>query len=554
MPLSNFPEGYQTWRAWDMGARQRASQFWRDYISRDPELSRAFVTVEIRFGSRVVRLARQTLTTVSTSTGERQNYLPGLNSEPEVRQSISLGNQSASARSVRIEIPGFIVKPNDLLADGYILAGVGEVALQVDGGDYDLRFVLLRGSVSGGVSFGEEGETVQVSITDLRDLQGVKLPEWIIDSTSWPNAQEAAVGMRIPRVYNGCVAMPVPRVLDDHGGTGLYFAMNDTPDDFDVSAVYVNGEAKASGDASYPWTETTVADGYGRRTHVLDCSGWSAAADNDAVNVTLTRSSGTDPRGVIEIARELLANYSGLGLLGLNLDLFSFAETRVDPTEPEVVINASGSDAAGALDFVEGGLLDNYPMLSLLYSGAGLGLTLIERRLSNRQDSTTGNLVGGRWPLYERVSSYTESPKSSLFTDYEVRYSINPMERGYGKVLTRDPTTSPACALAERSIGGRRPYGAIESPYITSDAEAAYVIDWLVAHRSIPYYSVEWSCSPSMMFRFRLGENVRYTDPDFSSFTSCIATIVGFSFRRGECSVEFCVWHPQLALSLAAKV
>lgn len=554
MPAYYTPEGFDRWLAWDTGARQRASEYWRKHIESDPNLERAYVTVELILGGRTILLARDTIKTTRSSTGEVMNYAPGLVSEPAISQSIQLGNQAASARSVSVELPAWIIKPSEAIANGYILAGLGEVALQLDGGDYDLRLVLLRGSVTGGLAFGDDGEIVSIAISDLRDLQERKVPPWIVDETAWPIASDAAVGTRIPRIYNGCTAMPVQRVVDSHGVSGLIMGLNDTPGQFDVDTLYVNGVAKATGDSVYSWSQTTLGDGYGRVTDVTNQSGSSGPwEENDAVNVTMSRASGVAAKGVLTIAKELLAEFTSLGPLGINLDLFSYAETRIDSTAPNVVINASGQDTPGILAFIEGGLLDSYPMIHLAYSGAGIGATIIDRRTgAGGQGITGGKVIGRQFPLYERVSMYQETPKSELYTDFEVRYALNPMEQSYAGVLTRTPDTSVACALAERAIGGRRPFDIIESPYITSEKEAAYSIDWLVAHRTIPSYAVQWACSPWVHLRYRVGENVKYTDPRFPVFTDCVATIVDLGFERGKHTINFIVWHPVLVLSFTS--
>lgn len=554
MPAVYQPFALDRWRAWDNGARQRASAYWRRHAESDPMLERAFVVVELLLGGRTVFLARDTITATRGSTGERVNYSPGLAAEPAVSSSVALGNQAAGARSVSVEIPAWILKPSDVIANGQILAGVGEVSLVLDGGDYDLRWVLLRGSVSGGVAFGRDGELVSVTISDLRGLQERKIPDRVIDTSSWPLAQEAAIGERLPRVYNGATALPALRVLDDYGVTGLYFGLCDTPDDFDVDTVYVNGEAKSSGDVTYGWSEATVQDGIGRRTLVTNHSSSGGPwVDRDAVNVTLVRASGVAPKGVLDIARELLSEYTSLGPLGLNLDLFSYAGTRIEPTAPEVVINASGADTPGVLSFVEGGLLKSYPMVHLAYSGAGIGAVVIDRRTGPGGKGITGCFVGGQFPLYERTSLYSETPKDELFTDFEVRFGYNPMDRSYSGVVTRTPDNSIACRLAADAIGGRRPFETLESPYITSATEAAYVADWLVAHRALPAYAVQWSCAPWVHLRHRVGENIEYTDPDFPVFNGCTATILSLGFKRGDHTISLLVWHPVLSLSFTAS-
>lgn len=545
------PRILDRWRAWDSGARQRAGTYWRSIVASDPELKRARVTVELQIGGRLLLLAVEPLATSRKSTtGERMSYIPALISEPSVARGVTMGNQAAASVSTSIEFPASLLDPSELIGAGAMMAGVGEIALQVDGGDYDLRWVLFRGSITGGVSFGGPGETISVSLTDMRDIQERLIPEWLVDEDSWPDAQDAAVGARIPRVYNGGTAIPALRVLDDHGGTGLRFASSDRPDGLTIAALYVNGVAVASGDPTYGWALIAPPDGKGRRTLVTDHSSSAGPwAENDAVHHTLALKN-TATKGVLQIARELLGEYTALGPLGLDLDLFTYAESRIEPTAPHVVINASGADTPGVLSFIEGGLLASFPMVHLLYSGAGLGATVIDRRVGPGGRGMVGAMTGGRMPLFERASDYTEVPKSEMFTDFELRYDYNPLDRSYAGVITRDPGSSAGCKLAAEALGGRKHYGMIESPYIVSETEARYVIDWLVAHRSVPHYTVEWVCSASLPLRYRVGQNIRYTDPDFPVFTDAVATITSLGFERGSHTVGLIVWHPAFSLSM----
>lgn len=555
--MAVFPQPiFDRWRAYDMGARQRASAYWREHLERDPFLERAYLVVEMVMGGRTYSVARQAVTTTRGSTGERINFLPALVAEPSVTQAISFGSQAASARSVSVEVPGWLIKTNDSMSDGYIMAGAAEVSLVLDGGDYDLRWVLLRGSITGGPALGDDSETIAVQITDPRDLQQRKIPEQVVDSTSWPLAQDAAVGQRIPRIYNGATATPTYRVLDDHGSTGLYFAVCDTPDDLQVSSLWVNGTLVAPGDPTYGYTSggSKVQDGLGRPILVTDHSASSGPwEDNDAVNVTLERASGVASRSVLQIAREILSNYTSTGPLGLNLDLWSYAETRMDPTAPHVVINAAGSRAPGGLEFVEGGLLDCYPMVHLLYAGAGLGAAVVDRRPGPGDEGVVGEWTVGRFPVIDRESPYQETAKAELYTAFEVRYNYNPMRRAYGGVVRRDTDNSPACRLAEQVLGGPRPYDTIESPYIVSQQEAEYVAEWLVAHRCVPFYRVEMACLPWVHLRHRVGDLIRLTDPEFSIITRAPATIESMTYERGNHLVTLMVWHPAILASMASN-
>lgn len=550
--LLNSREGMKRWKLMDAGARQRVSAFWQALADRDPMLNSAVLTVEMVIAGQVYSFARVPVATTSSSTGFKSSYVPALTKEPGAAEGVSLGNNAAQARSASFSVQAQAIDVDAALLRGGVLAGTAEISLQVDGGDYDLRLVLMRGVVSGGVTFGDGGEVISFTVSDPRSIQESKVPDQLIDTVSWPMAQEEVIGERVTRVYNGCTAIPCPRVLDDFGGTGLYFAVCDTPDEYSIDKLYVNGEQYLTTDSPYQWSVATVEDSLGRRVLVTSHGGSTGPwEDGDAVNVTMTRKASTKLLGVLDIVEDLLGSYTGLGRMGLNLDLFAFAQTRIAPTSPEVVINASGENTPGVMSFVERGLLGSYPMVHMLYSGAGIGVTVIDRRRGRGGSGYTGSYTGRRFPLFDRLSGYQESALGSLFTDYEVRYAYNPMARAHTGIVSRGPEDSPICRLAERWAGGRQPGPFVESPFIKSEADALYVLDWYVAHYSVPHYRVTWSCAPAMWMTSKIGQNITYTDPERPAFTECDATIVGRSYSRGECTLTLMVWHPVLTQGFA---
>lgn len=530
------------WRAWESGPRQRINAYWLEHVRSDPMLQRAVLTVELRIAGQLILLAREPVRTVRGTTGEVMEYLPGLEAEPEVWQGIELMNQSPAARSVEVSFPAFLLDANEILASGRALTGTAEVALQVPGGDYDLRWVLIRGPITGDLAFGARTETMTLGISDPRMLETRAIPDRVVDPGTWPEAQPEAVGMRIPRIYNGAVGVPAIRVRDDHGGTGLLYAVSDR-DHFVASEVWLNGEPKLSGDITHGWAQATVNDAQGRPALCVDFSGslgpWT---ERDSVNVTLTPAAGHHRQGVLSVAQELLGEFLVYGRAALNAEMWSHAETRIAATAPRVLINASGQNAPNVVEYVEGGLLQSYPMIHLAYVGAGLGAAVVERRTGPGGRGVVGHLTGGQYPLLDRSSAYTRI--GATYTDFEVRYDYDPMSQSYRGIVRRDPTNDRRCMDAERAVGGRVAWPAIESPHIASDTEAAYVIDWLVAHLARQAFRVEWDCAPWAAMRYRPGDTVRYTDPENPAFTEVEATVLGTRFGRGQWGIVLAVWQP----------
>jgi len=535
----------ERWRRWDAGSRQRVNSYWRDIANTDPFLRNAVLCVEMVFGGDVVvRIARTPLRTVSGIDGSTYLWAQGIVDEPEIQHGIDMSSQAAAARSVTFRTPAGVVKPSDIIARGGMLAGVAEVSLQVNGGDYDLRYVLLRGDMTGGIDFGAGGaEQLQVQIADPRETQSLKVPKYAVDTDRWPLAQDSAIGARYPLVLNGYPKVPCVRVLDDHGVTGLKYLVCAPGRDLQIDAVYVNGEVAAG--VYLPATETDDRDALGSACKTIDFSSSAGPwEDNDSVYADLSLKTGKRALSLIRCIQKLLEGYTALGHLGLNPDLFGFAETRMPGVAPQIIANASGEDAVDVLDFIESTLLASFPMVHMMYEGRGMGPVVLDRRKGPDNEGIAIQLTGAQFPLIERLTNYVETPKSDLYNAFELRYGYDAQDNTYSGIVSRSARNSVACELSERMAGGTRTKDTIDSPFIMSKTLANYVIDWLVAHLTLPAYDVEWSCVPALLLRLRVGQNVLYTDPKFPAFTATTTTILGFTYTRGEASIKLRVWHP----------
>lgn len=534
----------ERWRRWDMGARQRVNEFWLGVASTDPMFERVVMCIELVFGGDVVvRIASRPITTISSIDGTRYFWKLGLMEEPDIEHLIEIGNPAAQARSMTVTVPTSVLDVSGVLERGGMLAGIAEVSLARDGDDYDNRLVLLRGDMSGGVDFGAVGESLQVQIVDPRETQALKIPRFSVTSDRWSLAQDSAVGIRYPVILNGYPKVPCLRVLDDHGVTGLKYLVCGAGRELQIDATYVNGDVAAG--VYLPATETNDRDAAGTPCKTID---FTASAgpweDNDSVYADVSLRTGEKPLSVTRILHELLQGYTGLGNLGLNPDLFSAADVRMPGVAPLVLINASGEEAVDVLEWIEGTFLTSFPMVNLLYEGRGLGPVVVDRRVGPAGEGISGRLVGGQLPLLERASGPTETPKSKIYNEFELRYGANLQNDTYDGVVQRTSANSRACELSERMTGGRRPMTTIDSPYIHTDSLANWVIDWLVAHFALPSYDVVWRCLPSIITRYRPGMNVLYTDSNFRVFSACPATITGITYSRGESKISLRVWHP----------
>lgn len=526
----------------DFGSHGRYSATWGTILDRDPELRTVYVTVDLWLGDREFKVARAPVSFTSSVTSRVHAYLPALIEEPELRSAISLFQQTAQARTVTIQISSAALgQPTSQLTYGATLGGVAEVCLQVEATDYAARLIWMRGEITSVDVDPKNGGVLQVQIADFRTTQSASVPEHAVDTDRWFDAADSAIGQRYALIINGYPK--VPGLMVDQplaGGSPVaYLYAGRGPQPLQASVVYINGAVTAE---TYVDAEQADALGTLARTITFSTGTWE---DNDALYADVTISSGRtlDP---VELLQYLLATYTGYGRMGLNLDSFARARSRLRAVHPKVLINASGDEGVDVLSYVEGTYLKSLPMLQLHYAGAGLGVCTIDRRAGPGSLRMDAVVTGGRWPLMDRETDYTESPRDGRYNAFELRYNYDAMLGDYTSIVQRDASNSRLCALSQRFDGGRREADALDSPIIHSDALAGSVIGWQVAHLAVPYYTVTWSAYPSAAIRLQPGMKVLYTDPDRSEFTSASAIVLETSLQRGgDSSVTFAVWHPR---------
>ncbi len=518
----------ETWKRWDSGSRQRYSAYWQSIAQADPTLSRVYVTVELVFGDgSTIRLARAPITTTSGKSGDVYAWSQGLIEEPSVSSDVQVGSQSAGARSVSLSLPAGLVDANAILANGGILAGIGEVCWQVDGGDYDKRLVLLRGDISGGVAFGTTTEQMQIRISDARLTSSLLVPQTVLDTTRWDEAGEDAIGKRYPLVLNGYPYIPCIRVISSTPHP-TYLICEDGRD-MQINAMYQNGTSAPA------YTETDTNDLLG--TQVLNAAFTAGTwVDTDSVYADISLVDTARSMSAIQTIEALLRGYTSMGINALNPEMFGIADAAMPGYAPKILINASGEATVNILEFVESSLLPTFPMIHMAYDGRGLGPVVID----HRQEASAVMEAGV--DLIERLSLYTEVSKEDLYTSYSLRYNFNAMNNEWGGAIARDTHTDGACSVTRDRIGGERPYSPIDATWIFTDQLANYVLDWLVDHYSRAAYDVQWTVLPATLFRLRLGMNITYTDAAFSVFTARKATVLGLTWVRGKPSVILRVW------------
>lgn len=484
---------------------------WLDAVRADPNLSRAVVTADIVFGrDTLVRVSTQTVVVTSTLTGEEIAYLPQLMEEPDLSRSCEVGKQEAEVESVSFQVASQLVNPSRIIQAGRMIAGYAEICLQVPGGVYEERLVLLRGEMTGGVSFGADDEVLSVEVSDPKITADLIVPPWVASAERHADIPEDWTGERYPIVFNGYQKIEAIR-LDTSTGwpTGVFpdwlacYGHGGT-----VGAVYVNGVAKASGSTDYPWAEVDALDLQGTPYKEVSFSSSSTTwEDNDSVHVSVTADESLH---LVEILQKLVEEYSVLGVRGSHQPLFARARGRLPDLRPSVKIDASNAaDEGGILTFLEGTLLESYPMVAMVWQNGRYGPVVLDYR----SGPVAADLVAGEYPLVDRSSDYQEIPKEDILNSFVVRYAWDPLAETFGGVVTRDPSNDPTCYLS-REDAGSRAADALESLFIQTAAEAGFVIDWLVAHLAVPSYYVEWEVKPWVQLFLVRGDRVWYTDEE----------------------------------------
>lgn len=527
-------------RVRDRGASGGLSKQWMDRLHADPALTSAVLTVDLVLGQDThVRIAAAPLEVLSSLSGQRIAYLPQLVQEPALGRAYRLGDPAAQVESVSVQIDGRLIKASEILAAGRMLAGHGEICLQIPEGLYEDRMVLLRGEMTGGVTFGGDQDLIEVEIADPKITCDLTIPPWICSDSRHPGLPQEWVGERYPLVFNGFRKVQAIRLSAASGWPTAVWPswLACYGHEMTVDAVFVNGNQKASGSADYPWAEVDAFDDLGvAYKEVAFSSSATTWADSDSVSVSLTTSG--ESLHLIEILGRLVEQYSILGSRGAHQPLFARARGLLPDLRPSVLINASNAnDEAGVLSFIEGTLLLSFPMVSMVWQHGRYGPIVTDYRARR----PAADLEAGAYPMIARVSDVQEIDKEEIYNVFVLRYGWDAMSETFSGVATRDPSNDAACRLS-RDLAGQRTYDVLESVFIQRSAEAEYVLDWLVAHLANPSYYVEWLVFPWVLLTLSRGDPVWISDPELGwSAERAVVQSIARS-ESGEITMGLRVW------------
>lgn len=522
---------FSRWRTGRFGARGMVSTFWQDVLTRDPQLNGLIVCVELVFGDDyIVRVANRKCGTKSSMTGEVQSWHGLLSDEVSITLDYSVGQPGSSAKSLSVSIPNQLVDCAALISAGRLLSGVAEVSLNVDGGDYDQRLVLIRGDMDD-VQFGAVRELVSCTVADPLGSCDTQLPPYVLTTDRISTLPADSEGQRIPVVLAEYSA--IPSILIQASATTPAYAV--CHGHLTIDKVYVDGIEYAAASVFYPWQQVHVSDAKGEPYTRLEFTGGSSGFSGDeAVYVAVSggRSNGTP----ISIVRELVEGYTTLGPGGTAAGLYAEAQAKMGARmTARCAVNASGASNTTTLAFIEGELLASFPMVSMVWDFGGYGPIVTDRRAP-----TVMALFSDQWPLLGRATFVTETPRSDIQNTFTMRYGYDPLTDQYSGVVQRDASNSLLCGIS-RQLVGERQGDVIDSLWINDEQVAEAVVDWLVEHTTLPSYRVDYTAAPWVLLHLRRGDTVLLTDEEFK-WQEIAATVESITYTPSSCVLGLRVW------------
>lgn len=557
----NLAPVYKIWAEADRFRYQgRINSIWKSIINNDTILKEVKMVIDIRIGTedggKQIRISGQPIDIVNNLAGQNLDTyaaIPLMQEEPEISNVYQAGNATSSARSLSISINPSLIDPASLIQKGLFLCGYAEVSLAVDGLEWMHRHVIIRGDLSGGVSFGgrrPDGtfSTMDFEVVDPRETTSSKMPNWVMDIGRFTNLFTGSLGQVYPIIVNGYPYVPAVRLTSNSNGNNTFLISQGGSDQITLSGTYVNGEPVSPTHPNYPHNLSQGSDNYGvvYATVAFTSSMGTVWEDSDSVYCEVEKHN--QDLSIIGVIRELLENYSSFGIQGLEPVLFSDAEFKI-PTglgNPKVCINGSGSSSqATSISYIESSYLESYPMVSMIWERGGYGPIVTDFRTP-----PITHFVSGQHPIFDRASLVQESDKASICNEFVLKYNYNAMLDQFESVRLRSPDNSGICSYS-RAMFGYRTCTPIESLTIFDDSTANYVLDWMVAHQALPSYYVEYEGAPTLFFKMRRGDTIELTDEEFG-WEKEHATIEKLTYRSGRTLIGLRVWYRYMDLEGSA--
>ena len=515
------------------------NSYWLDIISKDPGMTNIIMTMDFVFGHRI-SVATDSISTLDNDL-KSHYYEPKLISEPTINSSYTLGSGAASQRSFVVSIDARTLDPMAVVLGGDLITGFAEISLQIPDGDYESRYVLLKGDMSGGVVFGSIDEPLEFDVIDPKITFDKIQPEYICDENSFGNYNkgesipEDSIGFRFPIVIDrNTSGVPCIGVLREDLSTGSYahkFVVC-LGHEHVVTAVFADGVQQVT---NIDTSNSFSANGIKYLEISIINPSYSYYKDT-SIYAYVARADGTE-RIVIDLIEEIIRTMTLYGPVGVDENLFSRAKTKCPTLLAQLLINASGeSDIATAIDYIESTICGSFPMISMAYSGRGYGPVFTNRN----SPVYVEELIVGQNLLYDRASGVQESSKDEIYNSYTIKYSFNGITNNHEKIIAVNSSNNVFCKISESRLGLRE-REPLESVIIHDDATAQYVANWLASHFSLPSYYVEYEGSPALMFMVQLGDNIKLTDEKLG-LSDIKSTIEKIEYQRGRLVIGLRMW------------
>jgi hypothetical protein len=237
-------------KVWSKLPPSGLNEYWNSKIEEDQNLTKAYVTIDIIFGgNNRFFISTQPISTTD-GQGNVYQYIPLLQEEPSIGAEYSIGTAAPSQRSFSISFDGRLLEPVSVVMGGDSLAGIAEISLQVDGGNYDNRHIIMRGDMTGGVGFGANEEIVATEIIDPSFTSDKIIPEKFCSFQTIPTIPDSYVGHRYPLIYDAYPHVPcIATSSTEYAPTFLVCIGNEHV----VNRVYINGIETPSTDNDRGW-------------------------------------------------------------------------------------------------------------------------------------------------------------------------------------------------------------------------------------------------------------------------------------------------------------
>lgn len=519
----------------------RITQPWLDAIERcGDDLPEVLMVLDLVMGDGTrFRVATSLLESVA-GDGTNRAVAPALMSEPSVDDDYDPGNASSGARSVEVAIPQWFIKPLTRIQSGLPLAGFGELSLLEDGMGWNDRRVIVRGDVSGGVSFGgarnggqlpwsaapacAQAEVLELSVQDPRESADVLFPPAVADTVAWPSMPNSGVGRPYPVVFGEFIYESI-RV--DDSAVSPRFVVGYGHDLIVLAAWYQAEDVIPTGD----YTVLNGSDDRGVPVTVLSYTGAAITwRESDRVTVSVRSPDGTDP-DLLTTIRDVLLRFHPAGSLLVSDSLFAEAMGKL-----KVSIRGVANRQTSLLEWVEGGILDDFPMVSMVWDGGRYGPVVTDWRGTPRME-----LVLGTELLRWRASGVTETPKFEMLNAFTMRYAYDGLVDEYGGILQQEPDARPSSQASRAAVGRRQDPEVQEALFINDVNVAQLVLDWMSDHLSLATYFAEFVGAASLYLRLRRGDLITLTAPELSWY-GVRATVERIGYQRGQTTLGLRMW------------